>query len=441
MKRIATVLIQTFLKALIIGLSIASPPALARLNISIIGIGSHLYPIAVANFHDNRPTSDRANSIDAIIRNDLARSGRFNTVTVPSNSLSETEAVDFKRWRARGADALVSGSLFYSTGDHYNVRFRVFDTVSQKNLGGLLLTSSFNGLRASAHRAADYIYQRLLGERGIFSTRLAYIVQTGSRYQLQISDADGYFAQTALTSHEPIISPAWSPDGKRLAYVSFEQGKPVVYLHELSTGRRTILSNQKGSNSAPAWSPDGAQLAVALSLSGNTQIYSIDIAKGTLRRLSHTQSIDTEPQFSADGKRLYFTSDRGGSPQIYEMSAQGELIGGPAKRITFKGRYNTTPRISPDGRLLAYISRIQGAYKLYVQELQTHAVTALTDTTSDDSPSFAANSKYLLYATQFKGRDVLATVSIDGRTRQILSVSGASVRDPCWGPLIKNSGE
>jgi TolB protein len=300
----------------------------------------------------------------------------------------------------------------------------------------LSLVSPESGLRMSAHKVADYIYQKLLGQRGVFATRLSYVTRSGGRYQLKISDSDGQNEHIALTSPEPIISPAWSPDGTKVAYVSFEKKKPIVYIHDLPTGRRIMVSDQKGNNSAPSWSPDGSKLAVALSLTGNTQIFVVNADGSGLHRLTRSNSIDTEPCFSPDGQWIYFTSDRGGQPQIYKMPAQGESADG-AQRVTFNGSYNTSPRVSPDGKQLAYISRVGGAFKLYLQDLSTGSATALTDTAHDESPSFAANGQYILYATQVNGRQVLAAVSTDGSVRQVLSISGGGVREPSWGPFMQ----
>ena len=409
-----------------------SAPALAQMNIEITGVGQSLYPIAVLRFKDEQKLPV---NITEIIRQDLARSGYFKNTENGNATESDEGIPNYKSWAARGADALAVGSVVQSSGSQFEIRYKLFDIRKSESLGGLKLDASADNLRAAAHKIADDIIFKLLGERGVFSTRLSYVIKDGKRYRLVISDADGQNIRNAMNSSEPIISPSWSPDGKKVAYVSFEDRKPVIYVHELATGRRIALSNQKGNNSAPAWSPDGRKLAISLSKDGNTQIYGINADGTGLQRLTRGNTIDTEPQYSADGRYIYFTSDRGGNPQIYRMSAEGEQAEG-VKRVTYKQGFVTSPRISPDGKFLAYIANIGGAYRLYILNLATGDAQALTDGASDESPSFAANGRYVLYSTKVNGKRVLAAVSVDGNSKQVLSIPGSDVRQPSWGPFM-----
>jgi TolB protein len=374
-------------------------------------------------------------AISSIVRADLERSGLFRGLVVPPLVPHPTEAsnVDFAEWRARLADALVLGSVAARPDGRFEVRFRLFDVVKQTPIGGVAYTMAREQVRATAHRIADYIYEKLTGERGVFSTRIAYVVKRGNRFELQIADADGAGEETALASFEPIISPVWSPDGRRLAYVSFENKKPMVYVHSLQDGRRQVAANFKGSNSAPAWSPDGNRLAVSLSREGGSQLFLINADGSGLRRLTSSTAIDTEPRFAPDGQSIYFTSDRGGSPQIYRMPVSG----GEAQRVTFEGSYNVSPRVSPDGKSLAYITRNGGKFQVALLDLSTRQVQILTDSDRDESPSFAPNGRMILLATVIGGRGVLSAVSADGRVKQRLSVTAGDVREPAWGPFVQ----
>jgi TolB protein len=413
-----------------------TPAAHAQLSIEITGAGAQRIPIAIAPFPgEGALTSSAGAGITPIIRADLERSGVFRALEVPPLSPAPTEAsaVNYPEWRARLADALVLGSVVPRPDGRFEARFRLFDTVKQAPLGGIAYTLSQSQVRATAHRIADFIYEKLTGEKGVFSTRIAYVVKRGNRYELQIADADGAGAETALASFEPIISPAWSPDGRRLAYVSFENKKPVVYVHSLLEGKRTVAANFKGSNSAPAWSPDGRQLAVSLSREGGSQLFMLNPDGSGLRRLTSSAAIDTEPRFSPDGKSIYFTSDRGGSPQIYRMPAGG----GEPQRVTFEGSYNVSPRLSPDGKTLAYITRNAGKFQVALLDLANKQVQIITDSDRDESPSFAPNGRMILFATVIGGRGVLSAVSSDGRVKQRLTVNAGDVREPAWGPFIE----
>ena len=401
--------------------------AQAQLAIEITGAGANRIPVAIADM-TGEPTTSRI--ITNTVRSDLERSGLFRLIDTGSAMLDENSPIPYGDWRGRGADALAAGSLGRSADGRMEARFRLHDTQKGVVLGGAAYLTGNTQLRAAGHRIADYIYEKLTGEKGIFSTRIAYVVKSGGQYLLQIADADGQSAATALTSSEPIISPAWSPDGSKLAYVSFEKKKPVIYVHSLATGQRVIVANFKGSNSAPAWSPDGRKLAIVLSKDGQSQIYSVNADGSGLQRLTQSAGIDTEPRYAPDGGSLYFTSDRGGSPQIYQVSAQG----GDARRISFEGSYNVSPRPSPDGRSLAFITRREGRFQLAVMDLASRQVQVLTDSNKDESPSFAPNSRMILIATEVGGRGVLSAVSSDGRIKQRLTVSAGDVREPAWGP-------
>ncbi len=409
---------------------LAAVPAHAQLRIEITGAGARQFPIAVAAF-DGEGLLPR--SISDVVRADLERCGLFRIVETGPQPVGETAKIDFGNWKYRGADAFVAGSVTRMADGRLAVRFRLFDTTKASDLGGLELTILTEQFRYAAHRIADWVYEKLLGEPGVFSTRIAYVVKNGRQYQLQIADADGQNANAALVSDDPIISPAWSPDGTRLAYVSFQTKKPVIYIHTLATRQRTVLSNFKGSNSAPAWAPDGSRLAVVLTKDGLSQIYELRTDGSGLRRLTQSNGIDTEPHYSPDSQFLYFTSDRGGSPQVYRIPAGG----GEAARVTFDGSYNVSPHVSPDGKTLAYLTRSEGRFRIALMDLASQQVQIITDSDKDESPSFAPNGRLILYATEVGGRGVLSAVSADGRVKQRLSGFSGDVREPAWGPLPK----
>ena len=419
---------QIFHKILVFLSLLAATLAHAQLSVEITGAGANRIPVAIANFAGD-PAA--AQVVTATIRADLERSGLFKLVDPGGATLDENAQVNFGDWKGRGADALAAGSLVRGANGRMEARFRLYDTQKQAALGGAVYVTGNDQLRAAGHRIADYIYEKLTGEKGVFSTRVAYVVKSGGQFKLQIADADGQGAATALTSKEPIISPVWSPDGSRLAYVSFEKKKPVIYVHSLASGQRQVVANFKGSNSAPAWSPDGRRLAVVLSKDGNSQIYVVNADGTGVQRLTQSAGIDTEPRFSPDGGSIYFTSDRGGSPQIYRMGASG----GDVQRVTFEGSYNVSPRPSSDGKSLAFITRRDGRFQLAVMDLASRQVQILTDSVKDESPSFAPNSRMVLIATEIGGRGVLSAVSSDGRIKQRLSIAAGDVREPAWGPF------
>ena len=404
-------------------------PAPAQFRVEISGVGATQLPIAIVKFRDEERSTPSL-SISGIVRADLERSGAFRSIDAPG-ALDETSVPAMPEWRSRAADALVAGSVGRLADGRFDIRFKLWDVV--KGTVTLAQSTAVDApdLRLAAHRIADQIYEKLTGDKGVFSTRIAYVTKAGSRYTLRVADADGEGGQVALNSPEPIISPAWSPDGKQLAYVSFEKQKAVVYTQDASTGARRAIADFRGSNSAPAWSPDGQQLAVTLSREGGSQIYLISRNGDNPRRLTTSAAIDTEPVFAPDGNRLYFVSDRGGGPQVYRAN----LSGGNVERVTFSGSYNVSPTVSPDGRTLAYISRQGSAYRLYTLDLSGSAPpAALTDTNDDERPSFSPNGKLIIYASRAQGRDVLMTTTLDGKIKARLVSSVADVREPVWGP-------
>jgi TolB protein len=423
-----------FVSVLAACLLVAAAAAHAQLRIEITGGGANQIPMAVLNFAGEEQLPAE---LTDIVEADLVRSGRFRMQYAGGIKPLPTAPaqVDYAEWRNRSADALVIGSVQRLGDGRFEVRFRLLDVNRREELLGLGYTFPASQLRLTAHKIADAIYEKLTGERGVFATRIAYVVKQDSRFELRVADADGQNPQTALASREPIMSPSWAPDGSRLAYVSFENKRPVVYVHSLATGRRQVVANFRGSNSAPTWSPDGKQLAVVLTRDGPSQVYIMDADGSNVRRLlTQSQVIDTEPVFSADGAHVFFTSDRSGGPQVYRMPVSG----GEAQRLTFEGSYNVTPKVSSDGKLLAYVTRNAGRFQLAVMDLESRQTQILADTHPAESPSFAPNGRMILYATQMGGRNVLAAVSSDGRVRQRLSVQAAEVREPAWGPYATN---
>jgi TolB protein len=399
------------------------------MEIQVIGGAATKIPVALVPFAG--PADEPRPALTQIVGDDLVRSGQFRLVeTAGAQRPTEPGQVDYKVWRGKGADALVIGQVIALPGGRFDVRFRLIDAVRQVQLAGFSYNVTPDQWRTTAHEIADVVYEKLTGQKGAFNSRIAFVQKRGKSYELRVADADGQNPRTVVRSGEPLISPAFSPDGTRLAYVSFEDKKPVVYVQSLRDGSRYPAAAFKGSNSAPAWAPDGTRLAVVLTRDEASQIYLVNADGSGATRLTRGGNIDTEPVFSPDGATLYFTSDRGGSPQIYRMPASG----GEARRVTFEGNYNVSPAISPDGKYLAYIRREGGRFQVALLDLASGQSRVLTDTAHDESPSFSPNGQTVLYATVLNGRGILATVSVDGKTRARLSESGVDAREPVWGP-------
>lgn len=411
-------------------LSLMAHMSHAQFRVEVSGVGLTQVPIAIAPFRGEDSVSQK---ISAIVQADLERSGQFKVLPT-GKVIDETERPDVGDLRQKGADGVLTGSISRLSDGRYDVRIRLWDVVRNQDLGAMSYLVVAADLRLASHQISDLVYLKLTGDKGVFSTRIAYVTKSSTgRYNLWVADADGENAQSALASPEPIISPSWAPNATQLAYVSFESRKPVVYVHDVASGKRRLLANFKGSNSAPSWSPDGRTVAVTLSRDGGSQLFLLDAQGGEPKRLTQSVAIDTETVFSPDGTAIYFVSDRGGSPQIYRMPA----MGGPANRVTFTGNYNISPALSPDGRWMAYISRNGNAYKLHVMDLASGNASAITDTTADERPSFAPNSRLIVFATRQEGREALMTTTLDGRIKARLAGQGGDIREPNWGPFSK----
>jgi len=419
-------LIHAFLAFIVL----TAAPAGAQLTIEIVGGAGTTVPIAIVPFENE---STWPLGISGVVAGDLTRSGLFRQVSDAGIVPRPTRAEDVKvaDFRARGADAVVVGSMRPLPDGRVEVKFALVDAVKQTQLATVTYTVTPAQFRATAHRIADVIYEKLTGDAGVFSTRIAYITRQGSRFELLVADADGGNPQTIVASNEPLLSPAWSPDGSKIAYVSMENKKPVVYVQSMATGQRQVLANFRGSNSAPAWSPDGRKLAVTLTKEGGSQIFLINADGTGVQRLLNSNSIDTEASFTPDGRALLFSSDRGGTPQIYRMT----IASGAVERMTFDGSYNVSPLPTPDGKGFVFVRRDGGRFMIAIQDFATRQVQVLTPGPLDESPSIAPNSKLIIYAAQQGSRGILAGVSSDGRVKQRLVSPAADVREPAWGPL------
>ena len=419
---------------------LVSQLAQAKLEIEIIQGNASALPIAIIpmQWRSNDPRPETG--VSEIVSSDLYRSGLFDPLDEQDmvDRPIDAESIRYGTWRLLKVDYLVIGQVRDAAGGNgYDISYQLFDVHTQEALLSQITTVGFGDLRFGAHRVADAIYEKLTGVPGAFSTRIAYISSTGTgnaqNYQLFVADADGFNPQAVVGSPEPLLSPSWSPDGQKLAYVSFEKGNSAIYVQNVSTGQRELVSSGKGINGAPAFSPDGRYMALTLSASGNPEIYIRDLATGQKRQLTQHWAIDTEATWSPDSKWLYFTSDRGGKPQIYKIP----VTGGNPSRVTLEGDYNARASISPDGKRIAMAYGRGNEYRIAVLDTESGRMRILTPGVLDESPSFAPNGSMILYATREGTRGVLAAVSVDGNVRQRLILTEGDVREPAWSPVIR----
>ncbi len=423
-------LFKKFVLVSAIGLCFA-PPSYAEMSIEITEGVESATPIAIVPFATQGAPLD----LSSIVSSDLQRSGYFNPLNpqnMPSRP-STADAIHFADWKGLGQNYIVIGRV-QPNGAQFNIEFELFDVAKGESLLGYRMSSSANDLRKTAHHISDLIYERLMGKKGVFSGRIAYITSTRqgaqSNHQLMVADADGANAKAIAISPEPLMSPAWSPDAARIAYVSFEKKSAAIYTQTLATGQRERVAEFPGINGAPAWSPDGTKLAVTLSKDGSPDIYILDLGTRNVTKLTKNRSIDTEPTWSPDGRNIVFTSDRGGKPQLYVVPTQG----GEERRITFSGSYNARASFSPDGKYLTMVHGNGGDYRIGVMDVNSKSISVLTSGPLDESPSFAPNGSMVLYASRKGSTGYLSAVSVDGKMQQKLVFDSTEVREPAWSP-------
>ncbi len=430
---------KAMFKLLIAGLMFVSLQAQAVLDIKITQGIEQALPIAIVPFSWSQAGSVAPVDLTKVITDDLKRSGRFDVMDdldLPQRP-TEFDAINFNDWRKLGMENILIGNLTQTENGDYDVSFRLIDVYRGKQIAGFRIPAKPNLLRRVAHQISDIVFEKLTGTAGAFDTRVAYItvkkVKNKKIHTLQIADADGYNAQILLESPEPLLSPAWSPNGKKIAYVSFEGRNSAIYVQDILTGKRERVAAFEGINSAPDWSPEGSRLAMTLSKDGNTEIYIMSLHSKSLTRMTNHSGIDTEPTWSPDGRKLAFTSDRSGGPQIYEM----DIRGGRPKRVSFEGNYNVRPAYSPDGKFITLVHAVNGSYHIGLLDLSNGYINTLTNAKLDESPSFAPNGGMIIYATTGVRGAQLAAVSTDGRIHQRLGLQQGDVREPAWGPFLK----
>ena len=426
-------------KLLVLAISLLSINSFAAINLELTqGVDSAL-PIAVLPFSGEELRDGNGQAITDIIRADLQNSGRFKLVASQAAAANDL-TIDANYFRQHGAEHVVVGQLKAVAGHQYELDFKLIETVSAKALRPELsvkhYTVNANQIRRLAHHISDVIYEQLMGEKGVFSTHIAYVLvqRTGrqSQYTLEVADIDGANPHPLLISKQPIMSPAWAPDGRRLAYVSFEGNKASIYIEDINTGSRYIVASYGGINGAPAWSPDGKALALVLSKDGSPKLYRLDLASKSLTQLTHGLSLDTEPTWLPDGRSLLFTSNRSGSnPQIYRLN----LANGAIERISFSGDYNATASVDALGMRIAMLRGEKGRYNIAIQYLKGGGTRILTGSDMDESPSIASNGSMIVYATKDRGRGILGMVSTDGRIKLRLPAREGDVQGPAWSPL------